>query len=318
MKFLVILVALLINHYWTRDRALPGDAWFERLQGYIQGWAQRLEGYDTQRWRAVLLLLLPSCVLLILLWIVEGVWFGLISFGVHIALLLVLFDPVHLRSWTQRYLSHWREEDFEGAYLYLQARNPSLRLEYSDDQEAVHTQCSRFLLITSFERLFAVVFWYLVLGPAGALAYFVLLQMRREHDIDASQDFEQPWLTRLEFVLEWVPARLLGLTFALAGEFEATFNCLRGYATEAQSTAAEVVLACANTAIGRTQKPLSVHDSEDKDSVNTLVIDIERESEPLTTLQYAQQIEDVLNLLDRSQIIWVGALALLAVYGIGG
>lgn len=318
MKFLVILVALLINHYWARDRVLPGDAWFERLQGFVQGLSQRFVRYDMEKWMVVLLLLLPSCVLLVLLWIVDGVWLGLISFCVHVALLLTLFDPVHLRSWTQRYLDHWRAEDFEGAYLCLQARYSKLRLESSDDQEAVHSQCTRFLLTTSFQRLFAVLFWYLVLGPAGALAYFVLQQMRRARYQNASLDYEQPWLARLEFVLEWMPARLLGLTFALAGQFEATFNCLRRYAMDTASTAIEVVMACASAAIGNAQKTLLVHNAEEGDSVNTLVIDIEREGEPLKTLQYAQQIEDILNLLDRSQIIWVSALALLAVYGIGG
>jgi len=318
MKFLVILAALLINHYWARDRVLPGDAWFERLQDFLQGLSQRFERYDMGKWMAVLLLLLPSCFLLVLLWIVGGVWFGLVSFCVHVALLLTLFDPAQLRSWTQRYLAHWRSEDFEGAYLCLQARYPMLRLENNDDQEAVHGHGMRFLLTTTFQRLFAVLFWYLVLGPAGALAYFVLVQMRRARYTSASLDYEQPWLARLEFVLEWVPARLLGLTFALAGQFEATFNCLRRYAVDTGSTALEVVMACANAAIGRAQETLLVHDSGERDSVSRLVIDIEREGEPLTTQQYAQQIEDVLNLLYRSQIIWVSALALLAVYGIGG
>lgn len=318
MKFLVILVALLVNHFWSRDRVLPGDAWFERLQGYLQDLLRRFDLHDMRQWWALLVLLLPSCFLLGLLWIVEGVWFGLISFSVHVAVLLTLFDPVHLRSWTQRYLDHWRAEDFEGAYLSLLARSPNLRLEDGDDQEAVHTECTRFLVTTSFERLFTVLFWYLVLGPAGALAYFVLLQMRKSSHVSASLDYEQPWLTRLEFVLEWVPARLLGLTFALAGQFEATFNCLRRFGADADTGAIEVVSACASAAIGRTRNALLVHDSEDEDSINTLVIDIEREGEPLTTVQYAQQIEDILNLLDRSQIVWVSALALLAVYGIGG
>ena len=318
MKFLVILAALLINHYWARDRVLPGDAWFERLQSFLGNMSQRFERLDSQRWLALTVLLLPSCLLLFLLWAVEGVWFGLISYCVHVALLLTLFDPVHLRSWTQRFLDHWREEDFEGAYLCLQERYSKLRLENSDDQAAVHAQCIRFLLTTTFERLFSVLFWYLVLGSGGALAYSVLLQMRRARHNSVSLDYEQPWLTRLEFVLEWVPARLLGLTFALAGHFEATFSCLRRFVTEAHSTAMMVVLTCAHAAIGVTTKALLVRNSEVKGSVNTLVIDLEREGEPHSTQQYAQQIEDVLNLLDRSQIIWISALALLAVYGIEG
>ena len=318
MKFLVILVALLINHYWTRDRVLPGDAWFERLQSFLGNISQRFERFENQFWLAVSVLLLPSCLLLVLLWIVEGVWFGLISYFVHVALLLTLFYPTHLRSWTQRYLGHWREEDFESAYLCLQERYSKLRLENTDDQRAVHEQCIRFVLTTSFERLFSVLFWYLVLGPAGALAYSVLVQMRKARYNNVSLDYEQPWLKRLEFVLEWVPARLLGLTFALAGHFEATFNCLRRFVTEAHSAAMTVVLACAHAAIGASQKALLVRDSVGKGSVSTLVIDLEREDEPLSTEQYAKQIEDVLNLLERSQIIWISALALLAVYGIEG
>lgn len=317
MKFLVILIALLINHYWTRDRALPGDGWFESLLGHLKKLSKRFEEQDNQHLTAIAVLLLPSCILLILLWIVGGVWFGLISFSIHVALLLVLFDPVHLRSWTQRYLTHWREEDFEGAYLYLQERASGSRLENGEDQEAVHEQCSRFLLANSFERLFAVLFWYLVLGPAGALAFYALGQMQKPR-YPSALEFDQPWLARLEFVLEWVPARLLGLTFALAGQFESTFNCLRRYFFYTAKSAQELVIRCAYAAIGKKQRSLLVRDTEGERGSSSLVIDFEGEDEVISTEQYAQQIEDILSLLDRSQIIWVSALALLAVYGIGG
>jgi len=318
MKFLVILAALLINHYWTRDRVLPGDSWFDRLQAFLLSQSLRFESANAKQVLTVVGLLLPSCILLILLWLFEGVWFGFASFCIHAALLLALFDPLHLRTWAQRYLTHWRQGDFEGAYLTLQERHPKLGLENSDDQEAVHILCTRFLLNNSFERLFAILFWYLVLGPAGALTYFSLVQMRGLGCRDQSVDFEQAWLKRLEFVLEWVPARLLGLTFALAGQFEPTFSCLRRYVVEAGGTAREVIFVCANAAMGRIQKTMLVHNSEDGGALNTLVIDMEGDGEQLSTEQYAQQIEDVLGLMDRSQIIWVSALALLAVYGIGG
>lgn len=318
MTFLAILIALLINHYWAQDRVLPGDAWFERLQAFLRRVEQQFAGHDTQQWWVLVVLLLPSCILLVLLWMIAGVWFGLVSFCVHVALLLILFDPLHLGTWAQRYLARWRAEDFEGAYLCLRERYATLRLENHDDHVAVHGQCIRFLLTNSFERLFAVLFWYLVLGPAGALLYFVLLQMRKPRQENASAHYEHAWLKHLQFILEWVPARLLGLTFALAGQFEPTFNCLVRYLTDVRSSAMQVVVLCAGAAIGRKQQVLVVHDSADEDLLNTLVIEAEPESEPLTTAEYAQQIENVLNLLVRSQIIWVSALALLAVYGIGG
>lgn len=311
MKFLVILTALLINHYWTRDRFLAGDAWFERLLATLQRATGSLS--HPEQWFVVSALLVPAGALLGLLWIVDGVLLGLISFCVHVALLLVLFDPRPLRTWVQEYLSHWRAGDYEAAYLFMGERGVDLRLDSSDDLQAVHAQCIRFLLSTSFERLFAVLFWYLVLGPAGALVYYALTQLRR-----SQAELGIDWLVRLEYVLEWVPARLLGLTFALAGQFETTFKSLRGLALDAGSSARELVLTCASAAIGKARETLVVHDSEEEGVYNTVVIDMEGEGEPLTAEQYAQEVEDFLALIDRSQIIWISALAILALYGIGG
>lgn len=317
MNFLVIVAALLINHYWTRDRVLPGDLWFGRLLQFINRQTQRFEQDSIDHWRSILALFLPALLLLCLLWAVEGVWLGFISFCIHVALLLTLFDPQPLREWVQRYLLLWRAENYEGAYLALQERFPVRTSDGDDDPREVHAHCIRFLLTNSFERLFAVLFWYLVLGPIGALVYYAVVQLREVRYQTNSFSAAQYWLERLEFVLEWVPVRLLGLTFALAGQFEDTFNCLRHFATDVGSSAMRVLFACACAAIGRAQGAKVAQEFDSEHSISTLVIDLEDGADAISSSQTAQQIENLLNLLERSQIIWVSALALLAVYGIG-
>ncbi|MEY4590833.1 MAG: hypothetical protein RL497_2909 [Pseudomonadota bacterium] len=62
-----------------------------------------------------------------------------------------------------------------------------------------------------FSQVFAVLFWFVLAGPAGALGY--RLACIHLH--------AQPWpgLVRLVWWLEWPAVRLLGLTFAFTGNF---------------------------------------------------------------------------------------------------
>jgi len=60
-----------------------------------------------------------------------------------------------------------------------------------------------------------VIFWYFVLGPGAALAYR-LLALGGEHS-------QQPELKaraeQLRHIMDWLPVRMLALSFALVGNF---------------------------------------------------------------------------------------------------
>jgi len=65
------------------------------------------------------------------------------------------------------------------------------------------------------KAFFAVIFWYFVLGPGAALAYR-LLALCGEHS-------QQPELKaraeQLRHIMDWLPVRMLALSFALVGNF---------------------------------------------------------------------------------------------------
>lgn len=66
-------------------------------------------------------------------------------------------------------------------------------------------------------RLFGVLFWFLLLGPFGAVAYALShLLAERWHGAD---DFHAA-VAQVIPVLDWVPVRLLVLGFAVVGNFE--------------------------------------------------------------------------------------------------
>ncbi len=77
------------------------------------------------------------------------------------------------------------------------------------------------LFVQANNRLAGVVFWFLVAGPAGAWLFRVSDLLRRAA-IEAlpSQAGSARLLQGLHALLAWVPARLLALSYAVAGSFE--------------------------------------------------------------------------------------------------
>lgn len=72
------------------------------------------------------------------------------------------------------------------------------------------------------ERLFAVLFWYVLLGSLGALLYRLisLLAQNRTGQYGELADAA----TRIQGILAWLPVRLIGLGYALVGNFMKTFG----------------------------------------------------------------------------------------------
>ena len=117
----------------------------------------------------------------------------------------------------------------------------------------------------SYRQVFATLFWFTVLpGPAGAVLYRAAALLAEEWQGDAKGAdttpiaqaravFGRPARTLL-FLLDWVPARLTALSFAIVGDFEDAVFCWR---TQASSWAGEdggehagIVLASGAGALG--------------------------------------------------------------------
>jgi len=95
------------------------------------------------------------------------------------------------------------------------------------------------VLVQANNRLFGVMFWFALLGPLGALTFRVTDLMRREAIVRAARVDAPPRAAevgalcqRLHGVLAFVPARLLALSYGVAGSFEESFTGWRRYLTE--------------------------------------------------------------------------------------
>ncbi len=65
-------------------------------------------------------------------------------------------------------------------------------------------------------QLFAVLFWYIILGPLAVLAYRLISLCQNQQTVSQ----QALWLTQ---VLDWLPARMTVLLYLIVGNFQAGF-----------------------------------------------------------------------------------------------
>lgn len=83
---------------------------------------------------------------------------------------------------------------------------------------------------SALSRWFGVLFWFVVLGPAGALGYRVVQLLARHVPFSAELDTDQhAWLERTALVLDWAPSHLVAMTLALVSEFDVVIKTWREY-----------------------------------------------------------------------------------------
>ena len=88
------------------------------------------------------------------------------------------------------------------------------------------------VVIQANHRIFGVLFWFMLLGPAGAWGYRVADLFRRRSVFQAARNGEAAANHVVQVLFEivaWLPARLLALTYAVAGSFEDATEDWRRY-----------------------------------------------------------------------------------------
>ena len=74
--------------------------------------------------------------------------------------------------------------------------------------------------------LFAPIFWFALLGPAGALLYRLSHLLKSQWVAKDGNPFYQ-FSHRMFDYMEWLPARITGAAFAVVGDFEDAVYCWR-------------------------------------------------------------------------------------------
>lgn len=96
-----------------------------------------------------------------------------------------------------------------------------------------------------YQNIFVLLFWYMLVGPLGVILYAEsarleqYLQQQQKQEVYFAEDFLKA-LSVLRNLMDWVPVRLLGLSFALAGQFRPVFTFWCSHLAEASASTALV------------------------------------------------------------------------------
>ncbi len=215
MSFLVILLVLLVEKFsdW-RPRLQHDRPWLTRLRQ-----AEASPRLRQAPWLALLLLvLLPVLLLGLVLLALEPLAYGWLSLPVHLLVLLYSLGRGHAKAELGAFRDAWRRGDEEAAALAAE-RDAGLQAQ---DPPSLLSAVQAWLLWRSYEGFFAVIFWYLLLGPIAALAYR-LLALCAEH---ATLEGLRERAEQLRHAFDWLPVRVLLGSFALVGNFVAVNRAL--------------------------------------------------------------------------------------------
>jgi adenosylcobinamide-phosphate synthase len=181
-------------------------------------------------------------------------------------------------------------------------------------------------VLAAHRHVFGVLAWFSVLaafglGPAGAILYrmseFVSRYWRDRNDVQA-----QPASAALQSVaarawsaIDWLPARITALAFAVVGSFEEAIDCWRNHAQRFPNDNDGVILAATSGAVnvrlgGEALKSAFVPNaSQGFRSSGAETID-DSESTPGREAEVGH-LRSIVGLVWRSVVLWMVLLALL-------
>jgi len=215
MTLIAILVALLaerLNENLTKLRVRTCFACWVKA---VRGWPAMQSRQD---WADLLVLVVPVGLTAALAAWLGSFWFGVPGLLFAIVVLFLTLHPRHINPHLEAYLEARELNDDNAArreaqFLLEDAVPESVEDEVREVADAV--------LLGGLTQVFAVLFWFVILGPAGAMLYRLAWQLCRREDL-AEDEASKPagWRERLLAILEWLPARLMAGLFLLVGAWD--------------------------------------------------------------------------------------------------
>ncbi|MCL2898936.1 beta-lactamase regulator AmpE [Brenneria tiliae] len=160
----------------------------------------------------------------LLLWLADGILFGLILLLLWIAISLMCIGAGEVRQHYRRYLQSARRGEV-GASQEMAAELALIQgLPVGVGEKERLQELQNALLWINFRFYLAPLFWFIVAGPYGpaAMAGYAFLRARQtwlaRHHTPLAR--AQSGVDSLLHWLDWIPVRLAGVTYALLGHGE--------------------------------------------------------------------------------------------------
>jgi AmpE protein len=220
---LAVLVAIVLSHSIPELGRLRHYGWYE---GWLRGDLNPLVGSATWNgryggWWSVGL---PVLLVGLLQWLMAGQAYGFPSFLLATAVLFYCWGPRDLDADIGA-VTHAADRDTRVSALQDIPTDPPQPPLALDGRTLVDT-----VFRAALTRWFGVLFWFLLLGAAGALMYrLVQLAAQSEAHRSALPRAHADALRDVHIALDWPAAQLMTLALALAADFDAVAQSWRDF-----------------------------------------------------------------------------------------
>ncbi|HWV15833.1 MAG TPA: regulatory signaling modulator protein AmpE [Cellvibrio sp.] len=218
MIFLSLIAVLAIVYFTDIPAMVQRDGWFIGLINRLRA----LPAISSAPLLAMILALaipLALLVLLMLLVIYQG--FYLYLFFIYVPVLLYSLGRGNFVADVNTYLAIASRGDSVAAAKLVDELAGRVAIEHDSREtsswQSLHTQALKVFSYRGFEKTFAVLFWFVIAGPLGALLYRLSVIYREQTIANSAEaQLAEKWL----WLIELPAVRLMGLTWAFVGNFD--------------------------------------------------------------------------------------------------
>jgi AmpE protein len=288
MTLIVVLLGLFLERISGSFDDFREAGWYRRYAAWM---SERLGSFGAGAIGIAAVLIPPLLLIWWIMGLIDGVMLGLLELIIGLAVFLLALGPRDLEHDVDAYIEARVRDDDERMW---RAAEHLLHGELPEEPAERNRTVAESVFVQANGRIFAVLFWFILLGPFGAVLYRLSsLLAERDEEFAPFREAAAKWRA----LLEWAPARLTAMAFALTGHFDDTLPVLRrllmsglpDVAASNQAILREAGAAAANIESG-------VEPNMDSTAVDLL-------------------FQSVMNQITRALIVWVTILALMTIAG---
>jgi adenosylcobinamide-phosphate synthase len=248
MTFLSLLAALVLEQAWPLRQGNPVHLGFTRcaqaLEGQLNGGERR---HGMVAWLLAVLPVLAAVVT------VYYVLHGMSALAAWLWNVAVLYLTLGFRQFSHHFTDI--QQALRAGEL-ARARDLLGQWRGESAQEFSAGELARVTieqgLLASHRHVFGTLFWFVALGAGGAALYFLAAVLAGKWDARAGTESAEfgRFAARAFYWIDWLPARLTAVSFAIVGDFEDAIYCWRTQAAAWAEQPHGILLAAGAGALG--------------------------------------------------------------------
>ncbi|WP_417521425.1 regulatory signaling modulator protein AmpE [Marinobacter sp.] len=294
MTLVAFLFAYLVRRRLDSLNAVSGDELWRRW--FRQGSVVKA-GRESGIWNGLILVFVPALLAALGVYVLALYGWRIAAYPLEILVLILMMGTPGWRQSVEPYAQAWHKGDMQAAWRLIQERLPASERGAAASPELMHLSLSKALMLAVFQRFFLIAFWYVVGGIGFAIFVRGLVALSEQWPQAAAR----PRYVAVCEWFNWMPVRLLSITFGIAGDLSGWLGEAKVAITGITKKTSEILMISANG------------------SLTGYALDPARFSQihPDEWANYGgRSLSAVRDLLNRSMLVWICTLALLVIAGV--